>query len=69
MVLGLAFFQPKQSSNPGDHCSNGQNAEALIFDNLKPVEIIKKSFEHLKSYTARTVNDVVFLRMLQVQHA
>jgi hypothetical protein len=25
---------------------NGRNTEALIFENLKPVEIIKKSFEH-----------------------
>ena len=25
---------------------NGRNTPSLIFENLKPVEIIKKSFEH-----------------------
>ena len=25
---------------------NGRNTDALVFENLKPVEIIKKSFQH-----------------------
>ena len=29
-----------------DSYRNGQNTPPLIFENLKPVEIIKKSFEH-----------------------
>ena len=48
-AIGKIIFFSIQVRIVKDSYRNRQNTTTLIFENLEPVEIIKKSFEHLKS--------------------